>query len=84
MVVIAVIAVGIGIFRESPGWAVFLLLSAAPALFVTELKAVRRRRRGDPMSIVDRIGLVILLMIVMPILIVLAGVTAIFIICSAR
>jgi hypothetical protein len=77
----AVIAVGIGLFREAPGVAIFLLVSLAPALFVTEMRVIRLRGRGDSMPDLDRIAMVILLMIVIPILVVLALGVGFFTIC---
>jgi sterol desaturase/sphingolipid hydroxylase (fatty acid hydroxylase superfamily) len=50
MVVIAAIGVALAIFVVAPPLAVVLLVSAVPALFVTEFKTYRRRRRGEPVS----------------------------------
>ena len=50
MVVIAAIGVALAIFVVAPPLAVVLLVSAVPALFVTEFKTYRRRRRGEVVS----------------------------------
>lgn len=50
MVVIAVIGVALAILAVAPPLAAVLLVSAMPALFVTEFKTYRRRRRGEPVS----------------------------------
>jgi hypothetical protein len=50
MVVIATIGVALAIVVLAPPLAVVLLVSAMPALFVTEFKTYRRRRRGEPVS----------------------------------
>jgi hypothetical protein len=82
MIGIAILGVAIGLFREAPGLTVFLLISVAPALAITELKARGRYRRGDPMSIGERILRVVVLMILIPILVVLALVVALFAYCA--
>ena len=82
MIAIAVIGVAIGLFREAPGAAVLLLVCAAPALAITELKARGRRRRGDTMSVGERIVRVVALMILIPILVIVALVVALLVFCS--
>ena len=82
MVGVAVVAVAIGLFREAPGAAVLLLVCAAPALAITEAKARGRSRRGDPMSIGERIVRVVALMILIPILVIVALVVALLVFCS--
>jgi hypothetical protein len=50
MLVIAAIAVALAIVVLVPPMAIALLISALPAYFITEIKAIKRRLRGDPMS----------------------------------
>jgi hypothetical protein len=82
MVVIAVIAVELGLSVTAPGLAVVLLVSVVPALAVTELKAYRRRRRGEPMSTGERVAWIFGLTILIPILLFVALVVALFMYCS--
>jgi hypothetical protein len=82
MLLIAVIVVGIGIFSQYPGAGLLLLASLAPALFFTELRAVRHRHWGVPMTIRERVARVIVLMVVIPILLVVALAIGVFIICA--
>ncbi len=81
MILIAAIGVAVGIFREAPGLAMVLLVSVVPALALTEWKAYRRRRRGEPMSVPQRILMVIVLTILIPILAFVALVVALFTYC---
>ena len=82
MILIAVIGVAVGIFREAPGLAILLLISVVPALIITEIKAYRRRRRGEPMSGLDRLLWVLLLSILVPFLLIIALAVALFMYCS--
>jgi hypothetical protein len=81
MILIAAIAVAVGLFREAPGLAVVLLVSVVPALTLTEWKAYHRRRRGEPMTVPQRIVMVIVLTILIPILVIIALVVALFTYC---
>jgi hypothetical protein len=81
MILIAAIGVAVGLFREAPGLAVSLLVSIAPALAITEVKAYRRQHRGVPMTIPERIAMVLILAIVIPILVIIALVVALFTYC---
>jgi hypothetical protein len=81
MILIAVIGVAIGLFRETPGLAFILLVSVAPALAVTEVKAYRRRRRGEPMSAWERTFWLLGLTILIPILAAVALFVALFAYC---
>ncbi len=81
MILIAVIGVAMGLFREAPGLAFVLLISVVPALAVTEVKAYRRRRRGEPMSGLERSCWFVGLTILIPILAVVALVVALFTYC---
>ncbi len=81
MILIAAIGVAAGIFREAPGLAMVLLISVVPALALTEWKAYRRRRRGVPMTVPQRIVLVLALTVLIPILLAIALVVALFAYC---
>jgi hypothetical protein len=81
MILIAVIGVAVGIFREAPGLAIVLLVTVVPALAVTEVKAYNRRRRGEPMSGWDRAAWVLGLTILFPFLL-MALAIALFAVCS--
>jgi hypothetical protein len=81
MVLIAVIGVAVGIYREAPGLATVLLASVVPALVVTEVKASRRRRRGEPMSGWERVAWILALTILIPILLIVALFAALFTYC---
>jgi hypothetical protein len=82
MIEIAIFGAAVGLFREAPGVAVFLLVSVAPALAITELKARGRYRRGDPMPAWERIARIIALTILIPILVIVALAIALFTFCS--
>jgi hypothetical protein len=81
MIVIAVIGVAAGLFREAPGLAIVLLVSVAPALAITELTARRRLQRGEPMSIAERVARVLGLTILIPFLVIVALAVALFTFC---
>lgn len=81
MIGIAVLGVSIAMFREAPGLAVVLVISVAPALAITELKARKRYRRGEPMSIGERVLRVVVLTILIPILVIVALAIALFTFC---
>lgn len=49
MILIAAVGLLVGLFREAPALAILLGVSMAPALAISELKARKRWRRGDPM-----------------------------------
>ncbi len=70
MVLIAATAVALAIFVAAPWLIIVLSASAVPALFVTEFKAFRRRRRGEPMSGWQRLAWFLGLTILFPILLV--------------
>jgi heme/copper-type cytochrome/quinol oxidase subunit 2 len=55
-----------------------LVISAAPALAITEAKARRRLRRGDPMPAWERLARVLALTILIPILVLVALGIAVF------
>ena len=79
-----VLAAGIGLFRVAPVVAIFLVVELAPALFFAELKASRLRERGESMPVVDRMALVVMAMIAIPILILLALAIGLFLMCATR
>jgi small-conductance mechanosensitive channel len=81
MVLIAMIGVAVGIIREAPGLAIVLLATVVPALVVTEVKASRRRRRGEPMSGWERVAWILALTILIPILLIVALFAAFFTYC---
>jgi hypothetical protein len=82
MVVIAAIGVALAIIVLVPPLAFVLLASAVPALVVTEIKAYRRRGRGEPVSASQHLmwflGFTILFPIVLG-----AVVFALFLVCTA-
>jgi hypothetical protein len=82
MIVIAGIAVSLALFVVAPAVGVVLLVFALPALFGTEFIAFRRRRRGEPMSLGQRVGWFLGLMVLFPILLIALGVAA-FAVCTA-
>ncbi len=81
LVLIAVVLIAWGAWQDAPGLSVLLLGSVLPALLVTELKARKRERRGEPMSAWDRVGSIIALTIVIPILVFGALFLALAVIC---
>jgi ribosomal protein L40E len=83
MILIAVIGVAAGLLREAPGLAVVLLVIVGPALATTEVKASRRRRRGEPMSSWEWTLWVLGLMFLIPIVLIVAVAIALFLYCSA-
>lgn len=56
MLVIALVAVMIGIAREAPGLAVMLGVAAVPALIITARRATLRRRQDRPMTAIEKVG----------------------------
>jgi hypothetical protein len=83
MIVIALTAVVFGVFRDAPGLAIAFLFFALLAWGMTELKASRRRRRGAPMSGLEKAIWIAGLLILMPVLLMAALVAALFVICSS-
>ncbi len=81
MVLIALIAVLAGLFREAPGLAIALLVCVLPAWAITEVKAARRRRRAKPMSGMERALWIVALTILIPILVITALGIALFAFC---
>jgi hypothetical protein len=76
MILIAAIGVAIGTFREAPELAMLLMIYVAPPLIVTELMAYRRRRRGEPMTGLERTAWFLSLTVLIPIGTILAGALA--------
>jgi hypothetical protein len=70
MVVIAGVAVALALLIAFPWLVVVFMASAVPAVFITEFKAFRRRRRGDPMSEWQRIAWVVGLTVLIPVVLV--------------
>lgn len=81
MVLIAVIAVFAAIFRMAPGLAIALLVCVLPAWAITAMNAARRRRRGEPMSGAEKVQLIVVLTILIPIVVYPALGIALFAIC---
>lgn len=77
MIGIAILGVTIALFREAPGLAIALLISVVPALAMTELKAYRRRR-GDPLTVGERVAWILVLSVLIPILVAVALAMALF------
>jgi hypothetical protein len=90
MVLIAIIAVtfysepGLVLsILSSPGMGILLLiLSVVLAVIITEIRASRRRRQGLPMSGFDAVASIVLLTILIPSLVMVAFVIALFLICT--
>jgi hypothetical protein len=82
MLAIAAIAVTMAICVLAPPVGVVLLISALPALFITEFMAFRRRRRGEWVSGWQRFRWFIYLTIMIPILLVAVAI-AVFAVCAA-
>jgi hypothetical protein len=80
MLVVAA-AVALGSWQDAPGLSVALLVWFLPALLITELKARKRERRGEPMSVLARVGSIIILTIVIPIVVTGALFLALAVIC---
>lgn len=71
----------LALYPDNPGLAVALGAAVLPAVILTEVKARRRGRRGEPMSAVERILRVVALTIILPILLVVALIIAFLAIC---
>jgi hypothetical protein len=56
LLVIAVIAVCLGVWHEVPFLGIMLAVVAAPALVYTSVVAARSRASGQPMSVFDKVG----------------------------
>jgi hypothetical protein len=80
MLMIAAIAVALALFILVPPLAIVLLISAAPALAITEFIAYRRQRRGEPTSVLQRVVWCVGLTILIPIF-VIAALIAVVVIC---
>jgi hypothetical protein len=81
MVLIAMVAVVTGVFRSAPGLSLVVLISVLPALIVTEIRASRRRRRNLPMSGMEKALWIMGLTILIPVLLMIALVIALFTYC---
>lgn len=50
LVIVALVAVAAGLWREAPGLSVLLCLVAAPAVLITLIQILRRRGRGEKIT----------------------------------
>lgn len=82
MIGIAICGGAIALIREAPGLAVFLLVSVGPALVLTTAKARRRSREGDPMPLWERVARILALSVLIPVLVIVALMIALFAFCS--
>jgi hypothetical protein len=82
MIFIALVAVILGLWQTAPGLSIVLFF-ALPAWGLTELKAYRRRRRGEEMSGAQKLVWIICLTVLLPIVLITALVAALFVICSS-
>jgi hypothetical protein len=82
MILLTAIAVLFGLYGE-PTWLPFaLLIGATLAMAITEVKANRRRQRGDAMSGMERFLWLVGLMIVIPVALIAARAAALFVVFS--
>jgi hypothetical protein len=56
MLVIALVAVCLGVYREVPGLGILLAILVTPALVRTSVVATRRKAGGRPMPPLDKVG----------------------------
>jgi hypothetical protein len=82
MVLIALVAVVAGLVRSAPGLGVVLLVCVLPAMIITEIRASRLRRQNLSMSAMEKVLWILGLTILIPVLLVVAAVTALFIYCA--
>jgi len=54
--VIAVIAVCLGVAHENWGMGILLAIAVTPALLYTMIVAVKRKVRGRPMAVLEKVG----------------------------
>ena len=81
MLLIALIAVFLVVFIAAPPLAIALLVCALPAWAITEMKARRRRRRGESMSGIEKALWIVILTIGIPIVLIVALGIALFTFC---
>ncbi len=79
--ILTALAVFCGISLKAPGLAVALMICAVPAWALTEFKAARRRRQDEPMSGVERALWIVALTILIPIVVLIALIVALFTFC---
>jgi hypothetical protein len=82
MVLTALAAVFCAIAVAAPGLAVALMICALPAWAITAVKASRRRRRDEPMSGVEQAFWIAGLTILIPTVVIVALVVALFTFCA--
>lgn len=63
----SVTALAVVLLALAPGLGILLLVTAVPALLVTELHARRRWRRGLPMSGLERVGCIAFWIVFLPV-----------------
>ena len=81
-VALSVTTLAVALFAVAPGLGILLIVTAVPALLVTEFHARRRLRRGRPMYGFERIGWTLLWMVFLPILLSLALFIAVLVLCG--
>ncbi len=78
----SVTALAVVLLAMAPGLGILLLVTAAPALLVTEFHARRRWQRGRPMTGVERTGWTLFWMVFLPIVLGLALFIAVLVLCG--
>lgn len=82
VLVAAGIGLALGLYKLFPGVLMVVMVFVLPPVVVVELWAARRRNAWSPMSIAQRIGLFLLLLVLLPVVLVGALCIALFAICS--
>ncbi|QEH39112.1 hypothetical protein OJF2_77240 [Aquisphaera giovannonii] len=82
MVLVAVVAACLGLYTAAPGLLLLVAITSAPAVALVEYRAAKRRKRGIPMSHAERFGCFLLLLVLIPVLVAVAVLSALFIYCS--
>jgi hypothetical protein len=81
MLLIALIAVFLVVFIAAPPLAIALSVCALPAWAITEAKARNRRRRGEPMSGLEKAMRIVGLTIAIPVVLIVGLGLALFTFC---
>lgn len=89
MIAIALIAMVLGVVRESPGLAILLAIAAVPALAFTFSTSLRRRSEGVPMTTAQKIGtflgavaVTVSIIVIVLVVLVVSFIAALYVICS--
>ncbi len=82
LVAASVTALAVVLLAVVPGLGILLIVTAAPALLVTEFHARRRWRRGRPMSGFERAGWFIFWIVFLPIVLAVALFITVLVLCG--